>query len=113
MSEVEGRGAVGDRRREWRVGRLDSGSRRLEPGGSTYGQCDWCTQTGSVRGKVDRVWPTGTRARWPFSVDGDVDRLVRQRLRDIGKKLARHQNSARGGHLGRDFDLSGDLVVES
>jgi glutamate carboxypeptidase len=51
---------------------LDSRPTVLQSGGRTHLQFDWGTPTVLVLGHLDTVWPTGTLARWPFSVNGDV-----------------------------------------
>ena len=57
---------------ELTVDLLDSRPTILESGGRAHLQFDWGTPTVLILGHLDTVWPTGTLARWPFSVDGDV-----------------------------------------
>ncbi len=57
---------------ELTVDLLDSRPTLLESGGRTHLQFDWGNPTVLVLGHLDTVWPTGTLARWPFSVDGDI-----------------------------------------
>ena len=44
----------------------------IERGGRTHLRWTWGTPKGLVLGHLATVWPLGTRARWPFSVAGDV-----------------------------------------
>ncbi len=43
----------------------------IESGGVPHLRLDWGTPRVLVLGHLDTVWPLGTLARWPFSVDGD------------------------------------------
>jgi glutamate carboxypeptidase len=45
---------------------------RAEVDGCTHLRWVWGTPRVLVLGHVDTVWPHGTLARWPFSVEGDV-----------------------------------------
>jgi len=47
------------------------------------------------------------------AVELDVDGLVRQRARDLGKELARDQHGATLAHVRRDLRTGRDLVVEA
>lgn len=52
--------------------RLDGpAAERAEVGGRTHLRWTWGDPKVLVLGHVDTVWPTGTTARWPFSLDGD------------------------------------------
>jgi glutamate carboxypeptidase len=51
---------------------LDGEPERIVLGGRTHLRWTWGTPKVLVLGHIDTVWPTGTLARWPFSVDGDV-----------------------------------------
>ena len=51
---------------------LDAEPERVEVGGVTHLRWTWGSPRLLVLGHVDTVWPLGTLARWPFSVDGDV-----------------------------------------
>lgn len=57
---------------ELTVDLLDSRPTILESGGRTHLQFEWGNPSVLILGHLDTVWPTGTLARWPFSVDGDV-----------------------------------------
>ena len=52
--------------------RLGGEPERVELGGRTHLRWTWGTPRVLVLGHLDTVWPTGTLARWPFAVDGDV-----------------------------------------
>lgn len=52
--------------------RLGGEPERVELGGRTHLRWTWGTPRVLVLGHLDTVWPNGTLARWPFSVDGDV-----------------------------------------
>ena len=52
--------------------RLGAEPERIELGGRTHLRWTWGTPRVLLLGHLDTVWPTGTLARWPFSVDGDV-----------------------------------------
>ena len=52
--------------------RLGGAPERIEIGGRTHLRWTWGTPKVLVLGHLDTVWPNGTLARWPFSVDGDV-----------------------------------------
>ena len=54
------------------AGHLDARPERLEIDGRTHLRYTWGTPRVLVLGHLDTVWPAGTLARWPFSVDGDV-----------------------------------------
>ncbi len=45
---------------------------RIDVGGRTHLRWTWGAPRVLVLGHLDTVWPHGTLARWPFSVDGDV-----------------------------------------
>lgn len=51
---------------------LDSRPTVIESGGYSHLQFDWGVPKVLILGHLDTVWPHGTLARWPFSVDGDV-----------------------------------------
>ena len=51
---------------------LDSRPTVLESEGHSHLQFDWGIPKVLVLGHLDTVWPQGTLARWPFSVEGDV-----------------------------------------
>lgn len=52
--------------------RLAGEPERIVLGGRTHLRWSWGRPRVLVLGHLDTVWPTGTLARWPFSVDGDV-----------------------------------------
>ena len=52
--------------------RLGGEPERVEVGGRTHLRWTWGAPRVLLLGHLDTVWPTGTLARWPFSVDGDV-----------------------------------------
>ncbi|HVE63234.1 MAG TPA: M20/M25/M40 family metallo-hydrolase [Mycobacteriales bacterium] len=52
--------------------RLDATPELVEVGGRTHLRFTWGTPQVLVLGHLDTVWPLGTLARWPFSVEGDV-----------------------------------------
>ncbi len=64
--------ACGDLLTELTVRHLDARPSLLESGGRTHLRFDWGTPKVLVLGHLDTVWPTGTLARWPFQVTGDV-----------------------------------------
>ena len=51
---------------------LDATPELLEVGGRTHVRFSWGTPRVLLLGHLDTVWPLGTLARWPFSVDGDI-----------------------------------------
>jgi glutamate carboxypeptidase len=51
---------------------LGGSPEQVELGGRTHLRWTWGTPKVLVLGHLDTVWPTGTLARWPFSIDGDV-----------------------------------------
>ncbi len=52
--------------------RLDAKPELIEIGGCTHLRFTWGVPRVLILGHLDTVWPLGTLARWPFSVDGDV-----------------------------------------
>lgn len=55
------------------VRHLDGGAPdRVELGGRTHLSWTWGPPRVLVLGHLDTVWPHGTLARWPFSINGDV-----------------------------------------
>ena len=64
--------ACGELFAEMALVRLGARPERIELGGRTHLRFTWGTPRVLVLGHLDTVWPTGTLARWPFSVDGDI-----------------------------------------
>jgi len=52
--------------------RLGARPEWLESAGRTHVRWTWGRPRVLLLGHLDTVWPSGTLARWPFSVDGDV-----------------------------------------
>jgi len=51
--------------------RLGAKAERIEVDGITHHRWTWGAPKVLVLGHLDTVWPTGTLARWPFTVAGD------------------------------------------
>src|SRR5690349_9893734 len=51
---------------------LEGSPERFDVQGRTHLRWTWGQPKVLLVGHLDTVWPNGTLARWPFSVDGDV-----------------------------------------
>jgi glutamate carboxypeptidase len=51
---------------------LGAEAERIEVGARTHLRWTWGAPRVLLVGHLDTVWPTGTLARWPYRVDGDV-----------------------------------------
>ena len=51
---------------------LDAKPDLIEVEGRTHLRFTWGTPKVLLLGHLDTVWPLGTLARWPFSIDGDI-----------------------------------------